>query len=257
MTGMSRGDQQALIRIIRARAKQAKNAAAEREAILRNEIEESLSVEFRLRDEVQADVIRMAEEALAKVNEQIRQSARLMGFNDRHVPQASLPYVTRYDRRGPDEVVEARRLADSRLTALRANANRVIEERALGIEESLIVGGLESQEARALVESMPRTDELMPPLSLDDLGVGTWQPARDAAKELLTAPTGADRRRKLVRRAIAQNPGASDRKIAQITGFDHKTVARYRNEEVPAIGGEAAQDNGEIPTDGADQAESS
>lgn len=247
MTGMSRSDQQALIKIIHARAKQAKAAAAEREAILRNEIEEHLNTEFRLRQEVQADILAMAEEAIAKVNEQIAQSARLMGWSDRHVPRADLPYYGRFDNRSVEEADRARKLAGTRLAALRANANKVIEERALAIEESLIVGGLESDEARELVKSMPRTDELMPPLSLDDLGVGTWQPARDAAKELLTAPTGADRRRKLVRRAIAQNPGASDRKIAQITGFDHKTVAKYRDEEIPAIGGELAQNAGEFP----------
>jgi hypothetical protein len=89
----------------------------------------------------------------------------------------------------------------------------------------------------------------MPPLSLGDLGVKTWQPAADAARELLEAPTGTDRRRKLIARAIEQNPGASDRRIAQVTGFDHKTVAKYRAEEVLAISGEAEHPAGEIPGD--------
>jgi hypothetical protein len=47
-------------------------------------------------------------------------------------------------------------------------------------------------------------------------------------------------RRKQIRQAIEANPDASHRRIAAITGFDHKTVGKYRQ------GGESA---GEIPTD--------
>jgi hypothetical protein len=44
-----------------------------------------------------------------------------------------------------------------------------------------------------------------------------------------------------------QNPGASDRRIAELTGFDHKTVARYRAGEFPAISPEIPDDGGEFP----------
>ncbi len=91
----------------------------------------------------------------------------------------------------------------------------------------------------------------MPPLSLRELGIGTWQPSRDAAKELLALPTGADRRRTLILRAITQAPEASDRKIAALTGFDHKTVAKYRAEQTPAITGESAREAGQITEGGA------
>ncbi len=73
----------------------------------------------------------MAEEALRKVNEEIRQQARLMGYDDRHVPQAQLPYYSRADARTDAAKAEARKLADTRLAALRAGANKGIEQRAL------------------------------------------------------------------------------------------------------------------------------
>ena len=87
---------------------------------------------------------------------------------------------------------------------------------------------------------MPTVEQLMPPLSLEDIGVIRWQPPEDAAAQLTTPLTPADRRRRRVLRAIEADPGASDRKIAAIAGCDHKTVARCRRErwELPAIGGE-------------------
>ena len=83
----------------------------------------------------------------------------------------------------------------------------------------------------------------MPSLSIEDLGVVRWQPPEDAATQLTTPLTPADRRRRRILRAIEANPTASDRKIAEITGCDHKTVAVYRRGgesggEFPALTGE-------------------
>lgn len=46
----------------------------------------------------------------------------------------------------------------------------------------------------------------------------------------MTHITTANRRRRRILRAIDANPGASDRKIAEIAGVDHKTVAAHRRE---------------------------
>jgi hypothetical protein len=84
-------------------------------------------------------------------------------------------------------------------------------------------------------------EQLMPNLSLEDLGVKRWQPPEDIAAQLTTPMTPAQRRKRQILRAIEANPGASDRKIAEIASCDHKTVATYRRErgEFPAIGGES------------------
>lgn len=90
----------------------------------------------------------------------------------------------------------------------------------------------------------------MPNLSLEDLGVKRWQPPEDIAAELTTPMTPAQRRKRQILRAIEANPGASDRKIAEIANCDHKTVAAHRREsgEFPAIGGESPAIGGESPT---------
>ncbi len=89
---------------------------------------------------------------------------------------------------------------------------------------------------------MKTPDELMPALSLDDLGLHRWQPVNGAAAELLTPSTTTDRKRRKILRAIESNAGLSDRQIAEIAGVDHKTVAKYRRS-----GGEIPNDDGEIP----------
>jgi hypothetical protein len=100
-------------------------------------------------------------------------------------------------------------------------------------------------------QSMPSAEQLMPPLRLEDLGVVRWQPPEDAAAQLTTPQTPAAKRRRRILRAIEANPGASDRRIAEIAGCDHKTVSAHRNRgEMPAIVGKTpANDIQDLPGD--------
>ena len=84
----------------------------------------------------------------------------------------------------------------------------------------------------------------MPALGIEDLGVKRWQTPEDAAAQLLTPLTPTDRKRRQILRAIEANPSASNRRIAELAGCDHKTVAAYRRDlgEIPAS-------TGELPTD--------
>ena len=114
--------------------------------------------------------------------------------------------------------VELHKLAGTRLAALTKIAKTAIQAAALETETQLLLGGLESSEARQFLAAMPTVEQLMPPLSLDDLGVTRWQPPEDAAAQLTTPMSATDRRRRQIRRAIQANPHASDREIAEIVG---------------------------------------
>jgi hypothetical protein len=133
------------------------------------------------------------------------------------------------------------------LTALTETAKTMIDRGLLDTETALTADSLESDDARAFLEAMPTAEQLMPSLSLDDLGVKHWQPPEGAASALLSPSTPADRKRRQILRAIEANPDASDRKIAEIAGCDHKTVAKYRGRagELPAAGGEFPSDGGD------------
>jgi hypothetical protein len=234
---MNNKEREQLIRLARLRAKQAITETAERAKILEAEAADLTAAEFAARDQLWADAVMIAEEAAAKANEVIAARCADLGIPAKHAPRLELGWSARsrdfdaYTRRG-----ELEKLAKKRLAALTAAAKSAINKGLLATETALIAGSLESDEARAVLAAMPTAEQLMPPLSLDDLGVTTWQPPEGAAAELLEPSTTADRRRRKVLRAIAAHPGASDREIGRLTGMDGKTVAKYRTTpaELPA-----------------------
>ena len=72
MTGMSKDDRNALIRIVKARAKQSEREADSRAKILLSEIEDLMAAEYEARDALWDDSVAIAEEAKIKADEQIR-----------------------------------------------------------------------------------------------------------------------------------------------------------------------------------------
>jgi hypothetical protein len=227
--GMTRTERADLRELARLRARQAKAEAAQREKILIAETEDLMSAEFSARDDMWAEATTIAEEAVRKANDLIVARCADLGIPARHAPKVQISWSPRSSEfRDPDRRAELRKLAQAKLTALTATAKTMIDAKLLETETALIVGGLDSSEARAFVETMPTAEQLMPALSLDDLGVKHWQPPQGAAANLLTPSTPADRRRKAIRQAIEANPGASDRAIAQMAGVDHKTIGAYR-----------------------------
>jgi hypothetical protein len=239
---LTKADRQDLARLARLRGKQARTEADQRTKVLAVEVEDLLTAEFSARDELWAEATAIAQEAVRKANELIVARCADLGIPAKYAPRVEVGWEARSfsfsdsKRRG-----ELRKLAEAKLAALAATAKTAIDAKTLEVETALITGGLESGEARAFLDAMPTAEQLMPALGLDDIGVKHWQPPTDAAAGLLTPSTPADRRRKLILRAIEANPDASDRKLAEIAGCDHKTVAAYRRNA-----GEAA---GEIPTE--------
>jgi hypothetical protein len=245
---MNKSEREQLAKLARQRARLAKTEAAEREKILLSETEDLLSAEFRARDDLWAQATAIAEEAARKANDQILAQCEMLGIPASGAPSLRLVWLDRGPDYGePGRRTELRRLAASRLAALMATAKRLVDKQLLETETALVVSGLESSDAIAFLERMPTAEQLMPSLSLDDLGVKHWQPPVGLAGALLSPSSLAGRKRKIILRAIEANPGASDRKIAEIAGCDHKTVAAYRRS-----GGELPAPDGESPIDGND-----
>jgi hypothetical protein len=245
MTDMTKAERDQLIGLARRRARQAEREAEMREKILLAEVINDMTAEYEARDALWADAVMIAEEAALKANAQIAARCADLGIAPKDAPRLTLHWQARnpeYDNNG--RRAELRKLAETRLAALTKTAKTAIQAGALEVEEQLIMGGLESTKAKAFLDSMPTVEQLMPSLRLDDLGVVRWQPPKDAASQLTTPLTPAQRRRRQIRRAIEANPGASDRKIAEIACCDHKTVAKYRchRGEVPALSEEFPDD---------------
>ena len=252
---MTKTDRDRLIALVKARARQAKLEIETRESILLAEVEDQLTVEFSKRDELWAEAVTIAEEAARKANEQIVARCADLGVPASQAPTLATGWNARSRSfEDPKRRAELRKLAQTKLAALTRQAKTAVDARALAAETALLVGGLETDEARALVGAMPTAEDLIPALGLRDIGVSGWQPPEDAAGQLLTPLTPADRKRRRVLRAIEANPAASDRRIAELAGCDHKTVSAYRRErgELPGPGGAPVGNSPLAPTsDGA------
>ena len=138
---------------------------------------------------------------MEKANAQIRAQCADMGIPPEHAPQLIGHWVQRSMQFGERKRrVELQKFA--RVTALTKTA---IQNATLKMEEELVFGGLESNEAKAVVAQLPTVEQLMPSLTFDDLGVRRWQPDEDAAYQL-TAPRTTDRKRRRIMRAIETTP---------------------------------------------------
>lgn len=248
---MTKGERDQLIRLVKNRAKQAEREAEMREKVLLAEVRDHMAAEFQANDDLFAEAVAIATAAAEKANAQIQARCAELGIPAQHAPGLQLSWHSR----SPELQNNARRaellkLAGARLQALTKAAKTQIQSQALDAEEKLILGGLESPEAKALFAAMPTVEQIMPALSLEDLGVVRWQPAEDAAAQLTSPMTPADKRRRRILRAIEVNPQLSDRKVAELVGCDHKTVGTYRRErgEFPAITGGFPEEGGEFPT---------
>jgi hypothetical protein len=230
MTQRERDD---LARLARKRAQLAKARVAERQRVLLAEAEDLLAARYDPDEDAWAEAHRAAEAAMVGLNDRIRQVVAALGIPAEFAPTACLVWYGRGENAAAERRAELRRVAQTRLEALAASAKGAIEERLLEVETELVREGLTSAGALAFLDRMPAAEELMPPLTLGDLGV-------PEAAALLKPSTAADRKRAAIRRAIAQNPDASNRQVAAIVGCDHKTVAAYRNGE---SAGEVAGDS--------------
>jgi hypothetical protein len=235
---MNKADRDALMRVARERARQAEREVDARAKTLYAEVINEITAEYDTRDALWSDAVVIAEEAATKANELIARRCAELGVPSGEAPRLELGW----HKRGPsfsdrERRAELHKLAQARLDALVQTAKTTVLGNALDIEERLILGGLGSAEARAVLALMPTAVQLMPPLCIEDLGVVRWQPPEDAAARLITPLSPTDRRRRQIRRAIEANPGLSDRKIAEIAGCDHKTVATYHRGKIPTIGG--------------------
>jgi hypothetical protein len=234
---MSAGERQALMRMNARRAKLSTLKAKERVKILFDAAERSYRAQYKRRDELWADVVAAAERQVKEANDEVRRRCAEVGIPTEEAPKLRSYWTSPSDYYSKDHLAAMRKQAKARLDAMLAVALRTIEEHSLAYDEALLLGSLTSNEARALAEAMPTVEQLMPALSLEDLGVKTWQPPPDAVAKLTAPDDPIERRRRQIRHAIESNPAASDRQLGQQLGIDHKTVGKYRR-ELPGNGGE-------------------
>jgi hypothetical protein len=162
MTDMTRRDRDDLQKVVRLRTKLAKDGIAVREAELLAMVEDELSMCFRFDQDVIADITRQAKDAITEADAALAQRCRELGVREEFRPQLSLSWYGRGENAIGQRRTELRKLAQTRIAAAGKAAKGTIDAQSSQIVTDLIVGGLESTEARAYIETIPTAAELMP-----------------------------------------------------------------------------------------------
>lgn len=166
---MTRREREDLAQLVRRREKVAKTTAAERSAELLADFEQQMATVYAAEDEAWKDVTTRAKQLVAEADAEIAKRCRELGIPEDLRPGLSLGWYGRGQNASKERRAELRRVAQSRIAAMEKQARSEIERSSVEVQTQLLAGGLETDEARAFLESMPTAQALMPPLNATDL----------------------------------------------------------------------------------------
>jgi hypothetical protein len=165
MTEMTPQERQQLRQLIRLREQRAKHEvdafADERIA----QFEQEMATVYRADDERWARIKQAMIEVTKRANEELTRICEAEGIREEFAPTISPPmFIGRGENANAERRAELRKVAQTRVKADSKAAKVAIEAASAGVQEQLLIGGLKSEEAKALVETMPTVQSLMPPL---------------------------------------------------------------------------------------------
>jgi hypothetical protein len=159
---MTRRDRDDLAKLARRREKLAKadtdRVASERLA----DFEQQMAAIYRPSDdEIWSELHAAADEAVAKADAAIAERCRELGIPKRFRPGLQLQWYERGENAAAQRRSELRAVAKSRIDAMAKLAKVEIERQSVEVQTVLIAGGLDSDDARAFLASMPTADALI------------------------------------------------------------------------------------------------
>jgi hypothetical protein len=164
---MTRGEREDLHRLIRQREKVLKSAAAQRSAELLADFEQQMaSIYHYNQDEVWRRAHAAATEAATEAVRLIAERCRELGIPDEFAPTLSLYWQGRGAGAVVQRQAELRRTAKARIAAIEKAACVRIEMISVEMQTEIASHGLTSAAARAFFDTLPKVEELMPPLEL-------------------------------------------------------------------------------------------
>ncbi|MGH3305312.1 MAG: hypothetical protein ACRDOK_27340 [Streptosporangiaceae bacterium] len=166
---MTRRDRDDLAKVARMRARLAKDGIAAREAALLADVEEQLSAVYKFDHDAWADITRHAQQLIKDADRQIAERCRELGIREEFRPKLELGWMRRGENASSERRGELRRTSQTRIAALGKEAKMAIDGRAAEILTELIAGGLESEDAKAFLATIPTAEHLMPRLTLPEL----------------------------------------------------------------------------------------
>lgn len=170
MTGMTKGERQELGQLIRKREKVLKAQAAERSAALMAEFDAAMAKVYHYDDDpVWAQAQIEAEKAVQEAQTTIAARCAELGIPAEFAPGLSVYWHGRGQSAVASRRAELRRAAKSRVEAIEKEAITRIERLSLEAQTQVIASGLESDAAKTFLNAMPKMEELMPPVRIEEI----------------------------------------------------------------------------------------
>jgi len=166
MSGMTAKERSELLALVRARARVAKAETDERAAALVADYERQSATIFPFdQDHVWKAAVQAAEDVTREAQRQIAERCNGLGIPPEFQPGLSEPYwYGRGENATASRRAELRKVATTKIEALRKAAVTQIERKSVELQEQLVATALTSDAARAFLEAMPKVAALMPAL---------------------------------------------------------------------------------------------
>ncbi len=168
-TRTSKSEREELTRYSRRREAVAVEEAKARSEHLLADFELQMATCYKPDDDAWASIVAEAKGIVAEANAHIAAKCRESGIPAEVAPQLNLGWASRGENMLKERRAELRKVAQTQLAAEERRAVAEIKRRCVEFEGLVLSGGLESEEARELLASMPAVADLMPPLDAGKL----------------------------------------------------------------------------------------
>jgi hypothetical protein len=168
---MSKGEREALQRLVRQREKVLKSAAKQRSTELIADFENQMGQEYSFdQDEVWEQAEKLAEREVEKAQKQVAARCRELGIPDQFAPSLGLAWHARgYGNTVAKRRAELRTMAVTQIASIEAKAITAIGMSCLEAQTQIALAGLTSDAARSFLEKLPSIKALMPALSFAEI----------------------------------------------------------------------------------------
>jgi hypothetical protein len=185
---MTKGDREALIRHLRRREAVAKTDAQRVASERLADVEQQLASIYQEDDEHWRTVTAEARRAVAAADAELARRCRELGIPEQFRPSLHLAWEGRGENWNKERRAELRRVAQTRIEAMRQEALATIARQSVAAEGAILTHGLESEAGRAILERLPTVEQLVPAL---DVGTIQLTPSKEqsiAARILNPSP---------------------------------------------------------------------
>lgn len=169
---MSKAERLELTKIVRQRARLAKDDVSARESQIIADAEAALARKFREDDDAWAEIMAEARGYMSEVKAKLDAKCAEMGIPVEFRPNADLYWFGRGENADPRRRAELRAVVRTQAAASAKRAKLEIDRQSVTLQETLMAGGLASTAAQDFLSSLPTPEQLMPEIQIQALESG-------------------------------------------------------------------------------------